>query len=270
MFLNYSQYEHYPIILFYHFHRLRYFIDISYSGTSYHGWQEQKNARGIQEVINDSLSLLLKTTTKLIGSGRTDTGVHARQQVAHFEISDPVNCEKLCHRLNRFLPHDIAINRIFPVNDKAHARFSAISRTYEYWITSAKDPFLTDRAWLLQVPLDIEILNKVATILTEYNDFESFSRVKTDVNHFRCKLLSSVWTREGTLIKYTICADRFLRGMVRTVVGTMVDIAKEKITLEEFREIIEIKDRRKAGAASPAEGLYLVKVEYPGDIFAGL
>ena len=172
--------------------------------------------------------------------------------------------------MNRFLPDDISINKIYPVNDKAHARFSATSRTYEYWINSAKNPFLINQAWLLHIPLDITILNKAAGILLEYNDFESFSRVKTDVNHFRCKLLSSVWTREGSLLKYTIRADRFLRGMVRALVGTMVNIAKDKIILEEFRKIIETKDRRKAGASAPALGLYLVKVEYPGDIFVKL
>jgi tRNA pseudouridine38-40 synthase len=249
---------------------LRYFIDISYSGTNYHGWQEQKNAEGIQEVINKPLSLLLNTRTKLIASGRTDTGVHARQQIAHFEIAEPVNIDKLNHRLNRFLPDDISVNKIYHVNDKAHARFSAISRTYEYLISSAKDPFLVNQVWLLRIPLDITQLNKASGILMEYNDFESFSRVKTDVNHFRCKLFSSVWTRDGSLLKYTVRADRFLRGMVRALVGTMVDVAKEKITLEEFRTIIEKKDRRMAGAAAPAQGLYLAKVDYPGDIFVKL
>jgi tRNA pseudouridine38-40 synthase len=249
---------------------LRYFAEIAYSGTSYHGWQEQKNALGLQQVISEAMTILLKTGIKITGSGRTDTGVHALRQVAHFDVENPVDAENLRFRLNRFLPDDISILRIFPVHEKAHARYSAIARTYEYWITYEKNPFMIRRAWYIRNPLDIDLLNRAAGIMLEFNDFESFSRVKTDVNHFRCQLHSAGWKAEGDILKFNIESDRFLRGMVRTVVGTMVEMARGKISFKELRNIIDKKDRRLAGPAAPAHGLYLIKIDYPRDIFVKL
>lgn len=250
--------------------RLRYFTEIAYSGTNYHGWQEQKNARGLQQVISEAISVLLKSETKIMGSGRTDTGVHAFSQVAHFDTENKVDTENLKFRLNRFLPDDISILNIFPVNDKAHSRFSATARTYVYWITYNKNPFLINRAWYIRNPLDLDILSKTSGILLQYNDFKSFSRVKTDVNHFRCQLHSAAWKQENEIIKFTIRSDRFLRGMVRAIVGTTVDIARGKIPLRDLHRIIDGKDRRLAGPAAPAHGLYLVKIEYPRDILVKL
>ncbi len=249
---------------------MRYFAEISYSGTNYHGWQEQKNARGLQQVISEAISMLLKENIKLVGSGRTDSGVHAFQQFAHFDSFVNLDIRNLEMRLNRFLPDDIAIHDIFPVSDQAHARFSAKSRIYEYWITNEKNPFLTGRAWYFRSPLDIDLLNEASAILMEFDDFQSFSRVKTDVKHFRCQLISVSWKRFEHLVKFTIHSDRYLRGMVRAIVGTMVEISQGKITLNDFRKIIKSKNRRLAGPAAPACGLYLAKVEYPTDIFVKL
>lgn len=249
---------------------MRYFVEIAYSGTRYHGWQEQKNARGIQQVISEALSLLLKAKIKVIGSGRTDTGVHAIQQVAQFDTHETFSEDDLTHHLNRFLPDDIAITGINRVDEKAHARFSALSRTYEYLISPVKDPFMVDRVWFLKKPLNLALLNEASEILLKHRDFESFSRVKTDVNHFRCNVDHASWSVRGKIIVFTIRSDRFLRGMVRAIVGTMVDISRGKIALQDLRHIIRQKDRRLAGPAAPAEGLYLVKVEYPADIFVKL
>ena len=249
---------------------LRYFLEIAYDGTHYHGWQEQRNARGIQEVIADALSLLLKSRIPITGSGRTDTGVHALQQVAHIDLPEPVDTDHLLHRLNRFLPGDIAIHRIYRVKDDAHARYSATARTYEYRITGIKDPFLAGRAWYLRTPPDLPLMNEASAMLLDYKDFEAFSRVKTDVKNFRCDLSYARWIPDGPLYRFNIRSDRFLRGMVRTLVGTLVDLSFGKISLDQFRKIIVRKDRRQAGPAAPAHGLYLLKVEYPVDLLVKL
>ena len=221
-------------------------------------------------MIGDALTVLLKSRIKILGSGRTDAGVHAIRQVAHFDSDHPVNVMELTNRLNRFLPDDISILKIYPVNDKAHARFSAISRSYEYRIALIKNPFTINRTWYLRKALDLRLLNEASEVLMEYRDFESFSRVKTDVNHFRCEISEAKWKKKKEEIVFSIRSDRFLRGMVRAIVGTMVEISQQKITLGDFRKIIEAKNRRKAGPAAPACGLYLTKVEYPPDILVKL
>ncbi len=249
---------------------MRYFTEISYSGANYHGWQEQKNARGLQEVISQAITLLLKDEIKLVGSGRTDAGVHALQQVAHFDVIKTFDENNLKMRLNRFLPDDISIQKIYPVHDHVHARFSAISRTYEYRVIAEKNPFRTGQAWYIRSPLDLTLLNEASRILLEYDDFQSFSRVKTDVKHFRCHLISASWMRHDQQVIFKIRSDRFLRGMVRAIVGTIVELSQGKISIPEFRKIIKSKNRRSAGPAAPAHGLYLAKVEYPPDIFVKL
>lgn len=249
---------------------VRYFLEIAYNGSNYNGWQEQKNARGIQEVIGKSISLIIKAPVKLIGSGRTDTGVHALGQVAHMETSREVKPAELCHRLNRFLPVDISIIGIYPVTENAHARYSAIARIYEYRIINFKDPFRYRRAWYLRDQLDMGLLNDMSAIMMEFNDFRAFSRVKTDVENFRCRISSATWIRQNGQLKFTIRSDRFLRGMVRAIVGTLVEAGKGKISDMDFKNIILGRDRRLAGPAAPAYGLYLSKVEYPENIFVKL
>lgn len=249
---------------------VRYFLEIAYNGSNYHGWQEQKNARGIQEVIGKSISLIIKTPVKLIGSGRTDTGVHALGQVAHMETNRELKPADLCHRLNRFLPEDISILGIYRVIENAHARYSAIARIYEYRIIYFKDPFRYRRAWYLRDQIDTGLLNDMSAIMMEYNDFQAFSRVKTDVENFRCRISSARWIRQNGQLKFTIRSDRFLRGMVRAIVGTLVEAGRGKISVTDFRKIIQDRDRRLAGPAAPAFGLYLAKVEYPENIYVEL
>jgi len=245
----------------------RYFIELSYKGTNYHGWQIQKNATGVQQLLNKALSLKTGGDIETIGSGRTDKGVHALQQFAHFDMSKGISEEHLAFQLNRVLPNDIVVKRIFEVNPGAHARFDAVSRSYQYKINRLKDPFLIDTSYYRRGDLDLSLLNQAAGLLIGTQDFESFSKVKTDVNHFRCTITRSEWIEEEDKIYYYVTADRFLRGMVRTLVGTMLDIGSGKTSLEDLKRIIASLDRQKAGRAVPAHGLYLTQVKYPSDIF---
>ncbi len=245
----------------------RYFIELSYKGTNYHGWQIQKNATGVQQLLNKALSLKTSSDIETIGSGRTDKGVHALQQFAHFDISKGINEEHLAFQLNRVLSNDIVIKRIFEVNPEAHARFDAVSRSYQYKINRLKNPFLIDTSYYRRGDLDLSLMNQAAGLLMGTQDFESFSKVKTDVNHFRCTITRSEWIEEDDKIYYYVTADRFLRGMVRTLVGTMLDIGTGQTSLEDLKRIIASLDRQKAGRAVPAHGLYLTEVKYPSDIF---
>ena len=251
---------------------MRYYIQLSYDGTHYHGWQVQPNAVSVQELLNQSLQLILRDPEiHLVGQGRTDTGVHASFFVAHFdtavEIKDP---EKLCYRLNRFLPKDIAIQSVFPVPDTSHARFDAKSRTYQYFLSLEKDPFSVHHSWPYHRPLNVEAMNEAAAVLFDYIDFTSFSKLHTDVKTNNCKIKYARWKQEGSQLVFTIRADRFLRNMVRAIVGTLVEVGQGKLTLEGVRKIIEQKDRGKAGASVPAEGLFLVDVEYPEECSGGI
>lgn len=242
---------------------MRYFIELAYRGTHYHGWQIQPNAPSVQEKIEEGLSLILKNPTSIMGSGRTDTGVHCREQFAHFDSPKALDTEHLGYRLNAFLPADILIKRIFPVPETLHARFSATERRYEYLLSRTKDPFrigLSARYWK---PLDVQAMQEAATKLTDYEDFKAFSKVKTQVRHFRCDVKSAYWEITPDLWVFHIRANRFLRGMVRAVVGTLLEVGSGKISVADFCRIIESGDRRKAGAAAPPEGLYLVEVTYP-------
>jgi tRNA pseudouridine38-40 synthase len=241
---------------------LRYFIELAYNGTNYHGWQIQPNANSVQETLNKALSIILKTEIDIVGAGRTDTGVHAKQMFAHFDYDAEINTEQLVHKLNSFLPKDIAIFNIHPVHNEAHARFDATKRTYEYHIHQQKDVFENENSWYYQNELNIEKMNEACKILFEYTDFECFSKVNTDVNTFNCKIHEAHWQQNGTNLIFTIAADRFLRNMVRAIVGTMITIGLEKVSLPDFKTIIESKDRNKAGFSVPAHGLYLTKIEY--------
>lgn len=246
---------------------MRYFIHLAYNGTPYHGWQIQPNAASIQETLNKAFSVLLQSEINLMGAGRTDTGVHARKMYAHFDFETSFEIPTLVHKLNSYLPKDIVIYDIIPVHDEAHTRFDATKRTYEYHIHQFKNPFLDDLSWYFHQPLDIKLMNKAAQLLFNYTDFECFSKVNTDVNTFDCTIFEAHWTRsktkqENDQLVFTISANRFLRNMVRSIVGTLVNVGLHKITLDDFTKIIESKSREKAGFSVPAHGLYLTKIEY--------
>jgi len=245
----------------------RFFFEISYNGTHYHGWQNQKNAIGVQQVVEEALSKLLRANIAIIGSGRTDTGVHCVQQFFHADIEAPFEPKELTHRLNAFLPKDIAIRNILPVKENAHARYDAIERSYQYKITRAKDPMLIGYAHYFFRDLDVQTMERAAALLVGEHDFECFSKVKTDVNHFICTVKQATWQKKGDLMVFTITANRFLRGMVRAIVGTLLDVGNGKLTVKQFQEILKSKDRKKAGMNAPPEGLYLTQVKYPRSVF---
>ena len=242
--------------------KMRYFLEFAYKGTHYHGWQYQPNATSVQETLNKALSTIFKKEIDLVGAGRTDAGVHAKQMFAHFDLEEQIDDQYYIHKLNSFLPKDIAILNIHSVNDQAHARFDATKRTYEYHIHTAKDAFESDDSWYYHNLLNVELMNEACKTLFNHIDFECFSKVHTDVNTFNCKIAEAYWQQLDNRLVFTISADRFLRNMVRAIVGTMINIGLEKVSLQEFNTIIEGKDRNKAGFSVPAHGLYLTKVEY--------
>lgn len=246
---------------------MRYFLEIAYDGTRFHGWQIQPNALSVQEVLNDCLSKILRQPVTTVGSGRTDTGVHASQQFVHFDVADKLEAEEAIYRFNRLLPNDIAAKNLYLVLDNAHARFDAFERTYRYNITLAKDPFKRFYAHYLSRQPDVESMNKAAAILLQFEDFTTFSKVKGDTKHYNCTMYEAIWNQQGENLQFTIRANRFLRGMVRLVVGALLDVGRGKLTLAQFEAIISSKDRSKASGAAPAEGLYLAKVTYPDHLF---
>ena len=241
----------------------RYFIHLSYKGTHYHGWQIQPNGISIQEELTKALELILRQKINLTGAGRTDTGVHAKRMTAHFDVENPiVDLESFIARLNNLLPYDIAVSGLEQVASDAHARFDAISRTYQYYLTTKKDPFSNEFAIRITRPLDFEAMNRAAAVLFEYTDFTSFSKLHTDVKTNHCKIIKAHWEQKGDYWVFTIQADRFLRNMVRAIVGTLIEVGRKKISVDDFRMIIEKKDRCAAGTSAPAQGLFLVEVEY--------
>ncbi len=242
---------------------LRYFIELSYNGKNYHGWQIQPNAITVQETLEKALSLLIDEAILVIGCGRTDTGVHASQFFLHFDTNQEIDKKKLKFKLNAFLPADIAIFQIFKVKDEAHARFDAVSRSYEYRVSLKKNPFLTDTALKIEESkIDIMAMNSAALLLLQYENFKCFSKSKTDVKTYNCDISQAIWKKEGDLLIFCITANRFLRNMVRAIVGTMLDIGFEKINKQDFKEIIESEDRSRAGASAKAHGLFLTEVVY--------
>ena len=241
---------------------MRYFIELSYKGTNYHGWQIQPDASSVQEEITKALATILQEKILLIGAGRTDAGVHASQMFAHVDTVKKLT-DDYVHKLNAILPNDIVIKSIKEVSGETHARFDAVSRTYEYRILLGRDPFLLDITWQLhQKNLQIEKMNEAANLLFKYEDFESFSKVKTDVNTFNCTIMKAVWTLEDKHLIFHIKANRFLRNMVRAIVGTLLEVGLGKKTVEDFRKIIESKKRSEAGLSVPAKGLFLTEVCY--------
>ena len=241
---------------------LRYFIKFSYNGTNYHGWQSQPNAHSVQETLSKALSVVLHSEVSLMGAGRTDTGVHAKEMFAHFDLEMTIDSLKTIHQLNSYLPSDIAIFDIIRVNNDAHARFDATKRTYEYHIHSFKNVFLEQQSWCYKKELDVALMNAAATILLEHEDFQCFSKVNTEVSTFNCKIFEAFWQKENNQYVFTISANRFLRNMVRAIVGTLIKVGLHQITLTEFNAIIESKSRSEAGFSVPAHGLYLTRIDY--------
>ncbi len=249
---------------------MRYFLEIAYKGTHFHGFQEQEGVPTIQGAINKTLATLLGHQVNSVGSGRTDTGVHCLKQFMHFDSEKEIlDRQNFIYRMNRILPSDILIRDIFPVREELSARFSANSRSYEYHITRVKNPFLHEFAYFFPMPcLNISKMMEATPILLNYTDFEAFSKVHTEVMHFICHIKKAEWKEEahGKLVFY-ITADRFLRGMVRAIVGTLLEVGCGRLSIKGFEQVIQSKDRRKAGRAVPPQGLYLADVSYPSSIF---
>lgn len=246
---------------------MRFFLDISYNGTAYHGWQRQENAHTVQEEIENGLSTILRTKIAIMGSGRTDTGVHAKKQIAHFDHELGLSTQQLVYKLNGILPPDIAINACHRVKDDAHARFSAEKRGYLYYVHQKKSPFLNDLSYFHPHELDVEAMNKAAELFLGEKDFKSFSRVKTEVDHFRCTVHQAIWYQVNEQWVFKVEANRFLRGMVRAMVGTLLLVGRKKLTEADVVSILEQQDRTKAGSAAPPQALYLNRVDYPQDIY---
>ncbi len=246
----------------------RYFIKLAYDGSRYHGWQQQQNALSIEHLINEALSTVLRRAVKVTGCGRTDAGVHAEEFYAHFDCDSSIeNKETTAYNLNSLLPDDIVIYQVIKVKEDAHARFSAVQRTYKYYINTRHTPFGKEYEYFMHLKPDIAVMNQACKILMEYQDFACFSKSHTQVNNFICKIFEAGWLESGSRYVFTITANRFLRNMVRAIVGTMLDAGLQKITLDEFRQVIENGNRSAAGMSVPAKGLFLTKVEYPADIF---
>ena len=248
---------------------MRYFITFSYDGTTYHGWQIQPNGMSVQEKLQWALSTLLRRETVVTGAGRTDAGVHARMMVAHFDSeaafdqTEGINGVQLAYKLNKLLPQDIAVSKVEPVSDDLHARFSATSRTYRYYIHTTKDPFRRAYSCELHYPLDFGLMNEAGRILTTYEDFGAFCKAHADVKTTLCHVTRAEWVQTSpTDWHFVITANRFLRNMVRAVVGTLIDVGRQRLSLEEFRRVVEGKLRTEAGESMPANALFLEQITY--------
>lgn len=241
-------------------------MHLAYQGAAYAGWQRQPNGMSVQQVIEEKLSLLFRQETAITGCGRTDSGVHASNYYAHFDIEagDPVNLQENTRKLNAMLPRDIVIFSIFKVEHDLHARFSATSRTYEYFMLTRKDPFRRDTAWLLPYQVDFEKMSEACEIIKSKNDFTSFAKLHASSTNNICHVSECIITRDENIIIFRISADRFVRNMVRALVGTVVDVGRGKISAEQFDGIFEASDRNAASMSAPAHGLFLTKIAYPG------
>jgi tRNA pseudouridine38-40 synthase len=249
-------------------------MELGYNGQAYHGWQTQPGDTTVQETVEKGLSTLLRKNIQVVGCGRTDAGVHASQYFLHFDTDKGLGSEnvmdesELVFKLNSILPDDIAVYRVFAVKESAHARFDALSRSYEYKIYEGKSPFLKGLVWQKRVlNLDVERMNEAASMLLDYSDFKSFSRSKTDVKTYICRVDEAMWQLEDDLLVFHISADRFLRNMVRAIVGTLIEIGQGKREIQDMKRVIESRDRTQAGPSVKAEGLYLSRVKYPENLW---
>lgn len=246
---------------------MRYFIELSYDGTPFVGWQRQPSGDSVQSCLEDALSILFRKPLSIVGAGRTDAGVHAHQLFAHVDLDEHVD-QDLTFRLNKLLPKEIAVRNIIAVAQDAHARFDAVSRSYRYHITTQKNPFLQKRSYQFAKPLDLDLMNQAAKILIDHEDFKCFSKSKTDVKTYVCDIQQVHWQQNGSELVFFIQANRFLRNMVRSIVGTLIEVGLRKISISDFEAILASRDRSQAGYSVPAHGLYLEKVNYPKHIFA--
>ena len=246
---------------------MRYFIELSYDGTPFVGWQRQPSGDSVQSCLEDALSILFRKPLSIVGAGRTDAGVHAHQLFAHVDLDEHVD-QDLTFRLNKLLPKEIAVRNIIAVAQDAHARFDAVSRSYRYHITTQKNPFLQKRSYQFAKPLDLDLMNQAAKILIDHEDFKCFSKSKTDVKTYVCDIQQVHWQQNGSELVFFIQANRFLRNMVRAIVGTLIEVGLRKISISDFEAILASCDRSQAGYSVPAHGLYLEKVNYPKHIFA--
>ena len=245
----------------------RYFIYLSYDGTAYHGWQVQPNGISVQEEMQKALSTLLRQDIEIVGAGRTDAGVHARVMVAHFDFEQALDVVQLAYKLNRILPKDISVSKVMAVSTDMHARFSAVKRTYHYYIHLHKDPFHRFYSCELHYELDFRLMNEAAAYLLECSDFAAFCKVHTDVKTTICKVTEARWIDDGGgCWHFVISADRFLRNMVRAVVGTLIEVGRHRLTLEQFKAVVEGKNRSNAGESMPGNALFLEDVKYPFDV----
>ena len=236
-------------------------------GKNYCGWQYQPNALSVQEKLEGAISKILRDKIRVVASGRTDAGVHASQMFVHLDANIIEDFKNLVYKVNAVLPNDIVLHRMFKVKPNAHARFDVISRTYQYRIFLGRNPFLSETSWqIFEQKLDVAMMNKAARILLDYTNFSAFSRSKTDVKTYNCNLIKALWIKENHLLTFHITANRFLRNMVRAIVGTLIDIGKHKISLKDFQSIVESYNRSKAGMSAPARGLFLTKIIYPESI----
>ena len=242
---------------------MRYFVQLAYDGRAFHGWQIQPNAATVQEVIEERMSVALQEQIAVVGCGRTDTSVSAKDFYLHFDSETGISEKDFLFKINRMLPQSIVFKRLIQVDDYAHARFDATSRAYEYKVLTQKDPFNFDFGYRFNKELNIDLMNEACSILFEYTDFTSFSKLHTDTMTNNCKIKYASWRREGDVLVFRIEADRFLRNMVRAIVGTMIELGTGKIEVSEFKTIIEAKDRGRAGKSVPGKALALVKIEYP-------
>lgn len=251
---------------------MRYFLRLGYRGAPYHGWQSQPNATSVQQTIEEALSTVLHTPTAIVGAGRTDAGVNAREMYAHFDTLEPIaDVRRLLLSLNRLCGKDIAFSEVIPVRPDAHARFDAVRRVYKYFVLTEKSPFFYPLSWQSPSQLDFEKMNEAAKLLLTTSDFTSFAKLHTDVKTNICHVDTAVWEEVAPgIYSFTIAADRFLRNMVRAVVGTLVDVGRGKLSKEGFARIIDARDRCSAGTSMPPQALYLWSVEYPDDTFLKL
>lgn len=246
---------------------MRYFVELSYKGTRYNGWQIQKNAPSVQQTIQEAISTLLRETIEIVGAGRTDTGVHAAFYIAHFDAGQAIgDCEGFAYHLNSLLPEDIAVSAVYPVADDAHARFDALEREYKYYILDHKDPFRRETTWQYYVPLDIDAMNAACRHLLEAEDFTTFSKLHSNNKTNICNVMTAKWEEADGGLVFTIRADRFLRNMVRSIVGTLADVGRGKISEERFGIILNSRDRSLASGSAPARGLFLTDVTYPNEL----
>lgn len=249
---------------------MRYCIHLAYNGTRFHGWQKQPNAQSVQSCVEDSLQKIIRESIEIIGAGRTDSGVHASCYYAHVDIDQPFSIQDIVYKLNKMLPSDIVIYEMFEVSADFHARFSALWRTYTYTLSLKKNPFTQETAWYYPYPLDIQRMNLAARVLFDYVDFSSFSKLHTDVLNNNCTVTHACWNSVEDTLVFTITANRFLRNMVRAITGTLIDVGRGTITIQQFREIIESKNRQNAGTSIPAHGLCLVDVGYDWQLFRNI